>query len=98
MWVTSQTRPHASLDSCRISNYEKNPKVKNLPEANKAVRKSQSSILRLFYPDIGNPEYLKVIVCGCDPRKLTYWSVSRCPDSVFCGNNGAVPITWKSKK
>ena len=30
-------------------------------EANKAFRKSQSSTLRLVYPDIGNPEYLMVI-------------------------------------
>ena len=35
LWV--KTRPDASFDSCRVSNYENNPKVKNLLEANKAV-------------------------------------------------------------
>ena len=63
MWVTSQTCPDALFDSCRVSNYGKNPKVKNLLEANKAV-KLQSSTLRLVYPDLRNPEYLKVIVYG----------------------------------
>ena len=63
LWVTSQTCPDASFDSCRVSNYGKNPKVKNLLEANKAV-KLQSSTLRLVYPDLRNPEYLKVIVYG----------------------------------
>ena len=35
--------------------------MKNLLEANKTFRKSQSSTLRLFFPDTGNPEYLMVI-------------------------------------
>ena len=43
---------------------EKNPKVKNLLEANKAAKKLQSSTLRLVYSHLGKPEYLKVIVCG----------------------------------
>ena len=38
-WVISQTRPNASFDSCRVSNYGKNTKVKNVLEANKAVKK-----------------------------------------------------------
>ena len=64
MWVTSQTRPDASFDNCKVSSYGKNPKVKNLIEASKAVKKLQSSTLRLVYPDLGSPEYLKVIVYG----------------------------------
>ena len=61
LWVTSRTRPDAYFDSCRVSNYRKNPKVKNLLEANKAAKKLQSSTLRLVYR---NPECLKVIVYG----------------------------------
>ena len=63
-WVISQTRPNASFDSCRVSNYGKNTKVKNVLEANKAVKKLQSSKLRLVYLDLGNSKYLKVIVYG----------------------------------
>ena len=60
MWVTSQS-PDASFDSCQVSNCGKNTKVKNLLEANITFRKSQSSTLRLLFPDTGNPEYLMVI-------------------------------------
>ena len=56
LWVIPQTRPGASFDSCRVSNYGENPKVNNLLEVNKAVKKLQSSTLRLFYPDLGNTE------------------------------------------
>ena len=63
LWLRSQTCPDASFDNCRVSNYGKNLMVKNLQETNKAVKKLQSSILVLVYPDLGNPEYLKVIVC-----------------------------------
>ena len=64
MWVTSQIHPDASIDSCRVSNYGKNSKVKNLLEANKALKKLQSSTLWLVYPDLGKPEYLKFLVYG----------------------------------
>ena len=64
MSITSQTRPDGSFDNCRLSNYGKNPMVKNLLEANKSVQKLQSSTLRLVYPDLRNPEYRKVIVYG----------------------------------
>ena len=47
--VTSQTSPDAPFGSCRVSNYGKSPKMKNLIEANKAAKKLQSSILRLGY-------------------------------------------------
>ena len=98
LWVTSQTFPDASFDSCRVSNYGKNPKVKNLLEANKAV-KLQSSTLRLVYPDLRNPEYLKVIVY----REVTHAGLpsgaSQGTQTVFLrGNRRAVPITWNSKK
>ena len=61
LWVTSQICPDASFDSCRMSNYGKHPKVKNLLEANKAAKKLQCYILRLVYPDLVNPQYLKVL-------------------------------------
>ena len=43
LWVTSRICPDASFDSCRVSNYgEKNPKRKNLLEANKLLRSYNS--------------------------------------------------------
>ena len=77
---------------------EKN-KVKDLLEANKAVKKLQSSTLRLVYADLENPEYLKVIVYGDATHASLPSGASQGAQIVFlCGNNRAVPITWKSKK
>ena len=39
MWVTSQTCPDLSFESCIMSNAGKHPTVKIIQEANKAVRK-----------------------------------------------------------
>ena len=99
MWVASQIHPDASIDSCRVSNYGKNSKVKNLLEANKALKKLQSSTLWLVYPDLGNPEYLKFLVYG----DVTHASLpSGAPQGAWIvflyGNIRALPITWKSKK
>ena len=60
--ATSQTGPFVSFDSSRLSNCGRNPKVKTLLEANKAVKKLQSTTLRLVYLDLENPKYLKVIL------------------------------------
>ena len=51
----------------------------------------------MVYPDLGNPEYLKVIVY----RDATHISLpsraSQGAQTVFlCGNNRAVPMAWKS--
>ena len=81
------------------SNYGKHPTVKNLVEANKAIKKLQSSTLRLVYPDLGNPELLKVIVYGDATHASLPSGASQGALIVFlCGNERAAPITWKSKK
>ena len=99
LWVTSQTHPDASFDSCKVSNYGKHPIVKNLIEANKAIQKLQSSKLRLVYPDLGNPEYLKVVVYGDATHASLPSGASQGALRVFlCGNDRVAPITWKSKK
>ena len=92
--VTSQTRTDASFDSCRVSNIWKNPKVMNLLETNKAVQKLQFSTSRLVYPDLGNPEYLKIIASGDATHRSLPSGASQGVRIVFlCGNNRAVPIT-----
>ena len=87
------------FDNFTVSNYGKNPKVKNALETNKAVKKLQSSTLSLVYPDLGNPEYLKVIVCGNATHASLPSGACEGAHIVFLyGINRAVPITWKSKK
>ena len=68
-------------------------------ELNKAVKKLQSSTLRLVYLDLGNPEYFKVIVYEDATHANLRCEVSQCAQIVFVfGNNRAVSITWKLKK
>ena len=87
------------FDNFTVSNYGKNPKVKNALETNKAVKKLQSSTLSLVYPNLGNPEYLKVIVCGNATHASLPSGACEGAHIVFLyGINRAVPITWKSKK
>ena len=58
--------------------------MKNLLEASKAVKKLQSSTLRLVYPDFGNPEYLKVTVYGdAIHASLPSGARLKVPDRVF---------------
>ena len=87
-------RPDASFDSCGVNNYGKNSKLKNLLETNKAGSKPQSSSLRLVYLDLGNPEYLKVILYAY----LLGGASQGTPTVFMFGNNRNVAITWKSKK
>ena len=61
MWVTNQTRPDLSFQTCIMSNAGKHPTVKTIHEANKAVRKLKSKRVDLKFPNLGNPSKLKVI-------------------------------------
>ena len=42
LWVTGQTRPDLAFETCSMSNVGKNPTVKKILEANKAVAKIKS--------------------------------------------------------
>ena len=66
---------------------EKKPKLKNLLEANKAVKKLKSSTLRLVYPDLGNTKYLKVIVYRDPTHANLHGGISQGAQILFlCGN------------
>ena len=59
MWLTSQTRPDISFETCVMKTI-KNPTVKMLQEANKALLKLQSMQIKLEFPILGNPHKLQV--------------------------------------
>ena len=61
MWVTSQTRPDLGFETCVMSNTGKHPNIKMIHEANKAVTKLKSKNLSLNFPNLGDPNKLKVI-------------------------------------
>merc|ERR1711879_536665 len=60
MLVTPQTRPDMSFETCVMSNMGKNPTVKMLQEANKALLKLRSMPVKLKFPNLGNPHKLQV--------------------------------------
>ena len=65
LWVTNQTRPDVAFDTCMMSNVGKTPIVKQLKEANKALRKlKNSNSIKINIPNLGELDKLKVIVHG----------------------------------
>ena len=68
--------------------------MKNLTRSKQSCEELKSSTLRLVYPDLGNPEYLKVIVYRDVTNASLPSGASQGAQMVFlCGNNRAVPIT-----
>jgi transposase InsO family protein len=100
MWVTSQTRPDISFETCTMSNTGKHPTVKMLHDANKGVSKLKSKSVTLKFPNLGNADDLKVVTY-CD---ATYASLqdgsSHGGFMVFVKgiNDKVAPICWQSKK
>lgn len=98
IWVTSQTRPDCAFDACYVSNYGKNPKVRNLIAANKAVKKLNATKLRLTFPNLGHPENLAVMVYGDATHASLPSGASQGAYIVFLCNGYVSPVTWRSKK
>ena len=99
LWVTTQTRPDASYDSCWVSNYGKNPTVRSLVEANKAVKKLQMTKQKLVFPPLGDPKKIRVI-CFQDASHANLPNgASQGGFVIFMSGGGRVaPISWSSKK
>lgn len=100
LWVTSQTRPDLSFETCMMSNTGKHPKVKMIHEANKALSKLKTKRVKLQFPCLGDPEKLSVLTYS----DATYASIedgsSQGGHIVFLkgANNKVVPISWQSKR
>ena len=100
LWVTSQTRPDMAYDSCVISNAGKQPTVRKIAEANKAIKKlQQRDEVKLRFPKLGKIEDLKII-CYTDATHASLPSgESQGAYIVFLAGGGKVaPVTWQSKK
>ena len=61
MWVASHTRPDISYKTCVMSNIGKQPSVKMLHDANKALTKLKSTKVSIKIPDLGTPKDLRVL-------------------------------------
>ena len=100
LWVTSQTRPDCSFDSCVVSNYGNKPTIRNIIRANKAIRKVKSmTSSRLRFSNLGEPKKLKVLTFADATHASLPSGASQGSFIVFlAGNNMISPITWQSKK
>ena len=99
LWVTTQTRPDASYNSCWVSNYGKNPTVRSLVDANKAVKKLQMTKSALIFPPLGDPQNIEVLVYQDASHANLPNGSSQGGLLVFLSGNGRVaPIMWSSKK
>ena len=100
LWVTNQTRPDVAFDTCMMSNVGKTPIVKQLKEANKALRKlKNSNSIKINIPNLGELDKLKVIVHGDASHAALPDGSSQGALIVFVsGNRHMVPVLWKSKK
>ena len=99
LWVTTQTRPDVSYDSCWVSNYGKNPTNRSLVEASKAVKKLQMSKTGLVFPPLGDPKLIKIVVYQDASHANLPNGASQGGYLVFlCGNGRVAPISWTSTK
>ncbi len=99
LWVTSQTRPDIAFDSCQVNNYGKEPTIRNVMEANKAIKKLKSDKVKLVYPSLGDPDQMKVVVYGDGSHNSLPNGASQGGKIVFLvGNGRSAPISWQSKK
>ena len=99
LWATSQTRPDAAFESCRVNNYGSEPTIKNILEANRAVKKLQNEKVKIVYPCLGDPGTMKIVVYGDGSHASLPNGASHGGKIVFLSGNGrSAPIAWQSKK
>ena len=100
LWITSQTRPDLSFETCMMSNTGKHPKVSMMFDANKALAKLKKDRVKLKFPFLGDSRKLSVSVFS----DATYASMedgsSQGGHIVFLrgANDKVVPINWQSKR
>ena len=99
LWLTSNSRPDSAFDSCWVSNYGKEPTVKHLITANKAIDKVKKDQVRIAFPDLGNPKYWEVLVYSDATHASLPSGASQGAYIVFVkGGRRVSPVVWKSKK
>ena len=73
--------------------------MKNLLDANKAIKKLKDLSLRIVFPALGDPALWKVVVHGDATHASLPNGSSQGACIVFATGNGrSAPITWRSKK
>ena len=101
LWVTTQSRPDFAYEACRMSNVGKNPTVKLIVEANKAVKhlKTTVSDVKLAFPCLGDPSDFSLIAFSDASHNSLPGNASQGAYIIFVSGNGKVaPLIWQSRK
>ncbi|PIK39346.1 hypothetical protein BSL78_23810 [Apostichopus japonicus] len=70
-WASNQTRPDISYDALELSTTTKEPKVKDLLQANKVIKKIKMKQSHILFPNLGDQEQLRLVVY-CDASYANY--------------------------
>ena len=99
-WVSSQTRPDISFDSCQVSVSCKDTTIEDLFKANESVKKLKSEHVSLQYPNLGSLKEARIVGYNDAAFANLKDSGSQEGFTIFlAGSNGKyAPIHWQSKK
>ena len=100
LWVTNQTRPDMAFETCVMSNTGKDPTVRKIVDANKAVRKIQNSNdVKVKFPPLGKPSDISIVAYGDGTHASLSDGSSQGAFIIFLHGNGKIaPMMWQSKK
>ena len=100
LWVSSQTRPDLSYETCIMGNMGKSPTMSIIHDANKALAKLKSKKVDIKFPPLGRPEKLRVIAYSDATHNSLPDGSSQGGILVFLQgeNKKVVPISWQSRK
>ena len=98
LWVSNQTGPDISFDVCVLATPLKEATVKDIPKANKTVRKVMSHSIKLCYQNLGPSECLKFVTFTDAAYANLIDGGSQGAYFIFlAGENGACNlISWQS--
>ena len=100
-WASNQTRPDISYDALELSTAIREPKVKDLLQANKVIKRLKSKKSNILFPDLGDIKQLRLTVfCDASYANLTDGVSSAGGHIVFLTgkDNRSCPLSWRSGK
>ena len=100
-WVVNQSRPDVCFDSLELSMSTKHPRVENLLQANKLIRRIKADTYSLAFPKLGNLADIEIILFSDASYANLSDGVSSAGGHIIFlkGENGkCCPISWSTKK
>ena len=100
-WVATHTRPDLSFDVLDLSVALKSPKVENILQANKMIRKLKCDSCKVQFPKLGNVSNLRIVLFSDASYANLYDEVSSAEGFLvlLIGENGdCCPLGWCARK